>query len=1331
MTGGTLSESGGATVVFPAGAVSTDTTFRIAVDSTGAPPLPASLTTAGSMYVITPHGGDFTQPVEVSIPVPNVTLLPTQQLKLAKAQPNGQWELLGDSGIVDGKLKASVDSFSFFTGVIINYSLPILQIAPISFDSTLDCGGQNCGSVVGPVTATYSVTHNGGQLPQGCENPTMETSEFFGGPASITSRSLGNFTVTRVIPPSDRQYAAFITDLRCPEYTSVYTRKSLYWSMGPGYPNLSIVRIPAQLDVVEGLQANLEVMMGGGAARRGGPGMSLNAIPSATDRAVIDWQRSDDAGASWRQIARSFQDEANPLPFGTGLRWTPWQVRHGFIPVATDQGALMRVHACYAPPGSTAAPVCITSAATRLNVLQHSALPAIAEQPRSVLVRSAETANFSVTVSGQPAPALQWQMRPANSTGDWSDVGVGTGATTANYTTPPHVPTDNGVQYRVVATNALGSAASIPVTVSVSDLDVAPSFTTQPASLSVATGGDAVFAAVVHGTEALSYQWRFNGVNIDGANSAILRLTGVTDANAGNYSLFVSNSAGNAASNAATLQVTAGTPASVAPSIVTQPASVVANVGNTATFAVGVDGTGPLSFQWRRDGASIPGANSASLTFNSVALPNAGTYSVMVSNSAGAVVSSNVTLDVHPAVGVISPSITSQPSTVIVPSGGSAMLAVGATGSGPLSYQWIFNGTAIPGATLPVLTLNNVGNANVGNYMVTVANSVSSTASQTVELILLGAPVITQDPVATTAIQGNSARFSVSATGSGLRYQWLRNGNQIPGATEATYDTPSLVEANSGTVYSVMVYNGAGLVTSQGAVLTVQVIIAPSVLQHPANLTIEPGQFARLCTSMDGTRPIHLELRRWVNSQWSVVLISGLGVGENEACFNTPVLQLADDGAQFRYFGSNAAGQVMTNIATITVMAPPPVGITDLTLASPAAAGGPSNHNAGNPSISADGRYVAFTSFATNLIAGFPQGPVGSERNHAFLRDFVTGTTTLINATTSGGVSTHDVENLRLSANGRYALFSSLAGDLVADDTNGSMDVFRRDLQTGTTVRANLLPNGDQLEGGGNATGDLRLTISGDGRFVTFISTTDMSTGGSGGSNDGYFLYVRDMQTGFTRYVAATQGPTQLMYAAMADNGEWLAYEQYHGPTDTVTIVLYDIEAHEYHEPYSYVQGTFPAGSRPGLSVSADGRYVAFAMNVPSITGSTNDQVMLVDGDNPGIATVVSTGANGPGDGASSYPRISADGRYVMFETIAPNLTGGEALPWRRFNVIRDRVAGVTTFATHRANGTPVWAAGNGTSVISSDASTVAFVADYNEVIGGTQVTQIFAEPRQ
>ncbi len=126
-----MTEASGASVIVPAGAIITDTTIRIARDSTGAPAIPADLTAAGSMYVITPHGGEFAEGVEVRLPVPNVTLTPFQEFKIAKAQPGEPWVVLEDTVLNQGSLSAKVDSFSFFTVVVVTYVLPIAQAEPM------------------------------------------------------------------------------------------------------------------------------------------------------------------------------------------------------------------------------------------------------------------------------------------------------------------------------------------------------------------------------------------------------------------------------------------------------------------------------------------------------------------------------------------------------------------------------------------------------------------------------------------------------------------------------------------------------------------------------------------------------------------------------------------------------------------------------------------------------------------------------------------------------------------------------------------------------------------------------------------------------------------------------------------------------------------------------------------------------------------------------------------------------------------------------------------------------------------------------------------------
>jgi hypothetical protein len=594
------------------------------------------------------------------------------------------------------------------------------------------------------------------------------------------------------------------------------------------------MRTQAQLDVVEGLGASLEVILAGGAS--GLQGSAGHLAPTAANRAVIDWQRSDDNGASWRTIARSYEDEANPNPVVDGLAWKYWSVRHGFTAAATDQGALLRVHACYTPP-DVAPPPCVNGPATRLNVLQQSALPVIVDAPRSVLVRAGQTASFSATAGGAPAPTLQWQTRAANASGAWANVGSGTGGATGNYTTAVLSTADNGTQYRVVASNALGSAPSAAVTVSVSDLDVAPTITTQPASLGVTAGSDAALAIAAQGTEALSYQWRKDGAAIAGANGPVLRLPAVGAGQGGAYSVTVSNAAGTVDSDPATLTVSAGTPAAVAPTIVTQPVSVLVNAGNTATFAVGASGSGTLSYQWLRNGLPIGGATAAFYSIAPAASADAGTYAVQVANGVGpGVTSVSVVLTVNASQQATPVSLQTQPSPQVQAPGGSATFAVAVTGSGPIAYQWLKNGAPIAGATAAVLTLANVTGGDAADYSVSVGNALATVTGDAAHLTVLGAPLIGTQPAAASATEGSAATFSVAATGDALRYQWTRNNVGIAGATSASYTTPALVLADSGALYGVVVYNGAGLVFSQGAVLTVTA--APVAAQWQSALAL-------------------------------------------------------------------------------------------------------------------------------------------------------------------------------------------------------------------------------------------------------------------------------------------------------------------------------------------------------------------------------------------------------------------------------------------------------------------------------------------------------------
>src|ERR1041385_8094493 len=172
--------------------------------------------------------------------------------------------------------------------------------------------------------------------------------------------------------------------------------------------------------------------------------------------------------------------------------------------------------------------------------------------------------------------------------------------------------------------------------------------------------------------------------------------------------------------------------------------------GGSATFTVTATGVGPISYQWLKDGTAISGQTGAALTLNNVTAASAGSYSVAVSNSGGTTTSASATLTVTGGT-VSPPAIVTQPISATVAAGGSATFTVTATGVGPISYQWLKDGTAISGQTGAALTLNNVTAASAGSYSVAVSNSGGTTTSASATLTVTGGtvspPVISTQPV--------------------------------------------------------------------------------------------------------------------------------------------------------------------------------------------------------------------------------------------------------------------------------------------------------------------------------------------------------------------------------------------------------------------------------------------------------------------------------------------------------------------------------------------------------------------------------------------------------
>src|SRR5207248_458412 len=141
-----------------------------------------------------------------------------------------------------------------------------------------------------------------------------------------------------------------------------------------------------------------------------------------------------------------------------------------------------------------------------------------------------------------------------------------------------------------------------------------------------------------------------------------------------------------------------------------QPQSGTNIASTTATFTVTASGTAPLSYQWQLNGTPVTGATGTTLTLNNVQTSDAGNYTVIVTNVAGAITSALATLTVW-----VTPSIAAQPQSRTNTAGSTATFSVIATGTAPLSYQWQMNGANLAGATASGLSLNNVQPSDAGN----------------------------------------------------------------------------------------------------------------------------------------------------------------------------------------------------------------------------------------------------------------------------------------------------------------------------------------------------------------------------------------------------------------------------------------------------------------------------------------------------------------------------------------------------------------------------------------------------------------------------------------
>ncbi len=330
--------------------------------------------------------------------------------------------------------------------------------------------------------------------------------------------------------------------------------------------------------------------------------------------------------------------------------------------------------------------------------------------------------------------------------------------------------------------------------------------------------------------------------------------------------------------------------------------------GGTATIQATLTGAMPWNITWS-DGVTQTGVTTSPAT-RTVSPAMTTTYTVTAisdMNFANGTSSGSATVLVN-----ANPDATiSAPSSVCANATGNTA-SVSDAGAGAM-YTWsITGGTITAGQGTRSLTWT-AGGAGTAMLSVTVKNSNGCSSQTTKSVTINSATAITAPPQALTVCAGQSATFSVSATGTNLTYQWRKSNSNIANETNAMFTIPAVTTADAGS-YSVVVTGACGTVTSTAVSLTVNT--APTVTNQPDNQVVAPGAAPSFTATASGTAPI--------TRQWQVSTDNGMTwtniMGATAATLTLPAATLADNGKQYRVQFTNACGTVNSNAALLTVL---------------------------------------------------------------------------------------------------------------------------------------------------------------------------------------------------------------------------------------------------------------------------------------------------------------------------------------------------------------------------------------------------------------------------
>ena len=578
---------------------------------------------------------------------------------------------------------------------------------------------------------------------------------------------------------------------------------------------------------------------------------------------------------------------------------------------------------------------------------------------------------------------------------------------------------------------------------------------------------------------------------------------------------------------------------------------------------------------------------------------------------------------------------------------------------------------------------------------------------------------VAMNPVATLhgpyfADNGTPVHFSADGSfdpdSNIVTYKWDFDGN---GSTDQTTSTPTVAHTYP-TSYSGLA--AVRVVSSDGG----EALASTTVTVQAGGLTpVAPVKPASAVATVTGSGQVTITWTPAANDHadgYTVQLADSVLYRYEEVGADNSVtisgLDLSEPAA-FNVRTSNEFGQ-----SAPTVTAPVGgAGAVTTTRVSESTTHGQGNGVSDDSYLSADGRWVTYRSTASNLVTGDTNGVLD-----AFVHDRQTGTTTRASVNASGVQGNAQSDDSAISADGRYVVFRSQASNFVGGDTNGtSWDIFRKDLQTGAIVRVSTSSAGSQSNGASHDP-----VISADGRYVAFRSAaTNLVSGDTNGQQD---IFRKDLQTGTTILVsvatAGTKGNALSDDPQINDDGNRIAFHS--DATNLVTgdtngardVFVRDVTAGTLTRASVSSAGAQGNGASGEASISGDGTTVAWESDATNlVSGDTNAKkdvfIRVLATNSTSRVSLTSTGAQA--GNTSEAPSLSRTGASIAFESLANNLVSGDTNN-RKDIFIRDTAAGTTVRMSVDTAGVQ----GNDTSRNSSIAAlsaTVAFESDSTNLI--------------